>query len=239
MTAAAIAASTSSRGTAGKRIVKKASGKAKTEAKAKLKEIIRDHDDGLASGPADYTVADAVTSWLTYGLHGRDPNTVANYRTLCDKHIIPGLGARKLRELSAEDVDRWLMGKAKTLSARTVRLLHCAGDTKTKKSHRSLALPRRCVEALQEHRTQQANEREEAGAKWRLRLRGRHSPGLPQRTAGVPEDRERCRTAGEGLDASGDAAQLRLAAVRLRRPPGGHRATRRPQRDRGHRSGLP
>jgi hypothetical protein len=124
MTAAAIAASTSSRGTAGKRIVKKASGKAKTEAKAKLKEIIRDHDDGLASGPADYTIADAVTSWLTYGLHGRDPNTVANYRTLCDKHIIPGLGARKLRELSAEDVDRWLIGKAKTLSARTVRLLH-------------------------------------------------------------------------------------------------------------------
>jgi integrase len=41
------------------------------------------------------------------------------------------------------------------------------GDTKTKKSRRSLALPRRCVEALQEHRTQQANEREEAGAKWK------------------------------------------------------------------------
>ncbi|MFI6450435.1 tyrosine recombinase XerC [Streptosporangium amethystogenes] len=252
---------------AGKRIVKKASGKTKTEAKAKLKEIIRDYDDGLASGPANYTVADAVTGWLTYGLHGRDPNTVANYRTLCDKHIIPGLGARKLRELSAEDVDRWLMGKAKTLSARTVRLLHSClnravrfaqsrdkvkrnvvglcevpegkegrpskaltldqaeailkaasdtrmyayvvlslligarteelralvwsevdldgkpgtdappwiavwrsvregGDTKTRKSRRSLALPRRRVEALREHRTQQAKERETAGAKW-------------------------------------------------------------------------
>ncbi|MET8054839.1 site-specific integrase, partial [Streptosporangium sp. NPDC005286] len=252
---------------AGKRIVKKASGKTKTEAKAKLKEIIRDYDDGLASGPANYTVADAVTGWLTYGLHGRDPNTVANYRTLCDKHIIPGLGARKLRELSAEDVDRWLMGKAKTLSARTVRLLHSClnravrfaqsrdkvkrnvvglcevpegkegrpskaltldqaeailkaasdtrmyayvvlslligarteelralvwsevdldgkpgtdappwiavwrsvregGDTKTRKSRRSLALPRRCVEALREHRAQQAKERETAGAKW-------------------------------------------------------------------------
>jgi hypothetical protein len=45
---------------AGKRIVKKASGKTKTEAKAKLKEIIRDYEDGLASGPANYTVADAV-----------------------------------------------------------------------------------------------------------------------------------------------------------------------------------
>ncbi|MEV4061763.1 hypothetical protein [Nonomuraea dietziae] len=47
-----------------------------------------------------------MTSWLTYGLHGRDPNTVANYRTLCEKHVIPDLGARKLRELSAEDVDK-------------------------------------------------------------------------------------------------------------------------------------
>ncbi|WP_218001694.1 hypothetical protein [Microtetraspora malaysiensis] len=108
----------------GKRIVRKASGKTKTEAKAKLKEILRDHDDGLASGPANFTVADAVTSWLTYGLQGRDTETVANYRILSDKHIIPALGARKLRDLNAEDVDRWLMGKARTHSTRTVRLLH-------------------------------------------------------------------------------------------------------------------
>ena len=46
---------------AGKRIVKKASGKTKTEAKAKLKEIIRDYEDGLAIAPTHYTVADAVT----------------------------------------------------------------------------------------------------------------------------------------------------------------------------------
>ncbi|WP_239514240.1 tyrosine recombinase XerC [Streptosporangium sp. 'caverna'] len=41
------------------------------------------------------------------------------------------------------------------------------GDTKTRKSRRSLALPRRCVEALQQHRAQQAKERETAGAKWK------------------------------------------------------------------------
>ncbi|MFI7418432.1 tyrosine-type recombinase/integrase [Nonomuraea sp. NPDC049684] len=252
---------------AGKRIVKKASGKTKTEAKAKLKEIIRDHDDGLASGPANYTVADAVTSWLAYGLHGRSQSTVANYRFLCAKHIIPDLGARKLRELSAEDVDRWLVGKAKVLAVRTVRLLHSClnrvvkfaqardkvkrnvvglceipegkegrpsksltldqatalldaaegtrlyayvvlslligarteelraltwnevdlvgdpdkdippwiavwrsvregGDTETKRSRRSLALPKRCVEALKAHREQQRKDRKAAGDKW-------------------------------------------------------------------------
>ncbi|WP_433413227.1 site-specific integrase [Microtetraspora malaysiensis] len=251
----------------GKRIVRKASGKTKTEAKAKLKEILRDHDDGLASGPANFTVADAVTSWLTYGLQGRDTETVANYRILSDKHIIPALGARKLRDLNAEDVDRWLMGKARTHSTRTVRLLHSClnravkfaqardkvkrnvvalcdvpegkqgrpsksltldqaaailaaaehsrlyayvvlslligarteelralawsevdldgdpdngippwiavwrsvregGDTKTKKSRRSLALPKRCVEALRAHRAQQAKDRQHAGTTW-------------------------------------------------------------------------
>ncbi|MEV0971010.1 site-specific integrase [Microtetraspora glauca] len=252
---------------AGKRIVRKASGKTKTEAKAKLKEILRDQDDGLASGPANYTVADAVTNWLTYGLQGRAAETVANYRTLSEKHIIPSLGTRKLRELSAEDVDRWLISKAKAHSTRTIRLLHSClnravtfaqardkvkrnvvalcgvpegqegrtsksltleqaaeilaaaessrlyayvvlslligarteklralvwpevdldgdpsngtpawiavwrsvregGDTKTRKSRRSLALPKRCVEALRAHQAQQAKERQDAGAKW-------------------------------------------------------------------------
>ncbi|MEZ0077461.1 tyrosine recombinase XerC [Planotetraspora sp. GP83] len=208
-----------------------------------------------------------MTNWLTYGLQGRDPETVANYRILSDKHVVPALGARKLRELSAEDVDRWLIGKAKTHSTRTLRLLHSClnravkfaqardkvkrnvvalcdvpegqegrpsksltleqavavlaaaersrlyayvvlslligarteelralvwsevdldgdpnsgtppwiavwrsvregGDTKTRKSRRSLALPKRCVEALRAHQVQQAKERKDAGAKW-------------------------------------------------------------------------
>lgn len=34
--------------------------------------------------------------------------------------MIPALGARKLRELSADDVDQWLMQKAESLSTRTL-----------------------------------------------------------------------------------------------------------------------
>jgi hypothetical protein len=56
---------------AGKRIYRRGSAKTKTEAKAKLKEVIRDHDDGLTIAPPNYTVADAVNDWLTYGLAGR------------------------------------------------------------------------------------------------------------------------------------------------------------------------
>ncbi|GAA1690199.1 site-specific integrase [Fodinicola feengrottensis] len=108
----------------GTRIVKKRSARTKTAAKDKLKEIIRDYEDGLAIAPHAYSVADAVTYWLAHGLNGRSQDTVDNYRTLADKHIVPALGPRKLRELSVEDIDKWLARKAKTLSTRTLRLIH-------------------------------------------------------------------------------------------------------------------
>jgi integrase len=106
------------------RIVRRGSGKTKTEARAKLKEVLRDHEDGLAIAPPNFTVADAVNDWLTYGLNGRSKGTRDNYRMLARTHIIADLGARKLREFSATDVDKWLAAKAKTLSTRTLRLLH-------------------------------------------------------------------------------------------------------------------
>ena len=255
---------------AGKRIVRRGSGRTKTEAKNKLKEIVRDHDDGVAISPSHgYTVAQAVMDWLTYGLSGRDVSTVQTCRILAKQHVIPALGARKLRDLSAEDVDRWLAEKSRTLSTRTLRdvrsilrrsvaraqardkvkrnvVLLCStpagqvgrpskaltlgeaesllaaasgstigayivlslltgarteelraltwahvdldgdaevvppvpahimvwrsvrigGDTKTRKSRRTLALPSRCVDALREQRTRQGAARRLAGALW-------------------------------------------------------------------------
>jgi hypothetical protein len=56
---------------AGKRIVKRGSGRTKTEAKAKLKEVLRDYEDGLAIAPSGYMVANAVndsTGWPTVWL---------------------------------------------------------------------------------------------------------------------------------------------------------------------------
>lgn len=108
---------------AGKRIVRKASDKTKSGALAKLKEKMRDHEDGLPIAPHNYTVADAVRDWLQFGLLNRDQSTADKCRILANKHIIPAIGARKLRELSADDVDRWLAEKAKTLSTDTLRQL--------------------------------------------------------------------------------------------------------------------
>src|SRR3954463_666997 len=73
----------------GKRIVKRASGRTKTEAKTKLREILRDHEDGLAIPPSGYTVADAIREWLEYGLAGRDERTCLTNERLCRKHVLP------------------------------------------------------------------------------------------------------------------------------------------------------
>lgn len=109
---------------AGKRIVRKGSGKTKTEARAKLREKIRDYEDGLSGVQDGLSVADALADWLAYGLNRQSESTKDNYSVLVRTHITPDLGARKLRDLSATDVDRWLASKAEHLSTRTLRLLH-------------------------------------------------------------------------------------------------------------------
>jgi integrase len=331
---------------AGKRIVRKGSGKTKTEAKEKLKAVLRDHEDGLAIATNNFTVADAVNDWLDYGLNGRSERTIEKCRYLC-QHIISGLGARKLRDLSAADVDRWLASKAKILSTSTVQRLHeclnraviramardkvkrnvvalCGvpkgqegrpsksltleraravlkaaennalyayvvislltgarteelraltwdhvdldgqldadplmppsiqvwrsvregGDTKTKKSRRTLALPLRGVNALRRHRQLQDEARVQAGADWhpyraRVHLEGRDRAGRGERPTRIPRRREGCRAQPGGLDTARAAAQLRLTALRQRRRPGGHRRALRTRRDTGHGGRLP
>lgn len=290
----------------GKRITKRGSGKTKTEAKSKLKEVLRDYDDGLAIAPSDFTVRDAVEDWLAHGLAGRSEDTVKNCATLSKKHIIPPLGGKKLRELSAEHVDRWLASKAKSLSRSTLLKLHsflnrsvrramardkvkrnvvelCSvpagvegrpskslslaqaesvlstaegsrmsayivlslltgarteelraltwdhvdltgkpkasppvpphiavwrsvrsgGDTKTRKSRRTLALPGRCIEALQAQRSQQAAEKRKAGKEWKEHgLVFSSSVGTPLDPSHVRRDFRRAIKKAEGITAA-------------------------------------
>jgi integrase len=290
---------------AGKRIVRKASGTSKTAAQRRLKEILRDYEDGQVSAPGDHTVATAVTDWLRHGLTDRDPATITTCTILATQHIIPDLGARKLRELRAEDVDRWLAAKSRTLGTSTLQRLHsilsrvikramardhvrrnvaqlCAvpagqpgrrskaltfaqaeailraaegsrlyayivvslltgarteelraltwdhvdldgepdlsppipahlavwrsvragGDTKTRKSRRTLALPARCVTALRELRDRQDREHEKAGDRWQddvgLVFTTRY--GRPLDAACVRRDFRTAIKTAEGID---------------------------------------
>jgi integrase len=130
----------------GKRIVKRGSGRTKTEAKNKLKEVLRDHEDGLAIAPTGYTVANAVNDRLMFGLAGRDKGTIDACTSLSRNHVIPALGARKLRDLSAEDVDKWLAEKAKTLSTRTLQGVHSCLNRSVKRAMARDKVKRNVVE---------------------------------------------------------------------------------------------
>jgi hypothetical protein len=119
--------------------------------------------EGEATTSGRYTVADAVTDWLKYGLNGRDEDTLEKLRILAETHVIPGLGARELRNparpsnvLSAEDIDKWLAQKATRLSTRTLRELlsilrrsirraQAREKARALRSGRALAIARRCI----------------------------------------------------------------------------------------------
>ncbi len=67
------------------------------------------------------------------------------------------------------------------------RSVRAGGDTKTRRSRRTLALPKRCVDALHELRRRQAAERESAGPRW-------HNTGLVFTTRyGTPLSRDNLR----------------------------------------------
>jgi integrase len=107
----------------GRRITRKGSGKTKTAAKDRLKELLRDYEDGvtMAADAANYTVKDAVEDWLKYGLPGRSPATREKAAIIAHVRVIPDLGARKLQQLTTRDVDQWLERKAQTLSTSSIR----------------------------------------------------------------------------------------------------------------------
>ena len=91
--------------------------------KDKLREAQRARDVGLPVGRRNYTVRQAVESWLEHGLAGRDRSTVTNRTILARKHLLPALGSRRLTELTADDVDRWLAAESGQLSTDTLAKL--------------------------------------------------------------------------------------------------------------------
>lgn len=109
----------------GKRVVKRASSRTKTGAKEKLRSLLQDRTDGLASaGRDEYTVGQAVEDWLTYGLAKQGASTVSKLRSLSELHVMPLLGSRRLSRLTAAEVDRWLADRARVLSTSTLHSVY-------------------------------------------------------------------------------------------------------------------
>jgi hypothetical protein len=79
----------------GQRRRKKASGKNKTEVRAKLAELHDELNDGVVTNAA-YTVVQAIEDWLADGLAGRAPKTVSTQREVLEP-LIGIIGAVPLR----------------------------------------------------------------------------------------------------------------------------------------------
>ena len=93
--------------------------------------------------------------------------------------LLTGLRTEEVRALRWDHVVAWVAGQWEPVSEAGFdheqlavfvwRADRAGGDTKTPKSRRTLALPRRCVEALREHRVRQAEDRLAAGPLWQDR----------------------------------------------------------------------
>src|SRR5450631_4236660 len=85
-------------------------GSGKGAATRALKEAVRDrvvHLDSNAEITPDTRVKDLAQAWVT-SLDAQSPTTIASYRNRVLAQIIPGLGHRRVRELSVGTVDRFL-----------------------------------------------------------------------------------------------------------------------------------
>jgi integrase len=98
-------------------------GKTKTAVKERLIQVVADREAGIR--PAEsYTVAEAVRDWLAKGLKDRDASTITANRILAERHVTPLIGAKKLKELTADDVDEWLDGLTGKLATRSLAGVH-------------------------------------------------------------------------------------------------------------------
>jgi integrase len=83
------------------------------------------------------------------------------------------------------------------------RSVRRGGDTKTRKSRRTLALPKRCVDALVSHRAQQDADRRNAGRHWQEHgLVFASKLGTPLDPSHVRRDFRRAIKDVDGLDAA-------------------------------------
>jgi integrase len=97
----------------GKRRRIKVSGRTKLEAKNKLKAVRKAIDDGLPVGEPRTTMTDLFDAWLANPpAQVKSPNTLAIHKWAIAVHLKPALGARRVRDLSVDDVETVLASLA-------------------------------------------------------------------------------------------------------------------------------
>ena len=111
-------------GADGKRIRRKVSGKTKAVVQDRLKALHADLETGVRASP-NYTLRRAAEDWLKDGLNGRSAKTVKKNENVLAP-ILAAIGARRLRELTADDVHQALTAMALRYSSAAVAMGHNA-----------------------------------------------------------------------------------------------------------------
>jgi integrase len=103
----------------------KRKGRTKETVKDKLRKAVNELEVGIDTSDS-YTVENAVRDWLARGTKGMSAKTINDYKSLAESNIIPFIGAKKLKELSADNVDDWLEERSEHLTTRTLQAIHSA-----------------------------------------------------------------------------------------------------------------
>jgi hypothetical protein len=113
--------------TGGKRQRRKVSGTTKAAVANKLRKLHTDLDKGIVpkTGYSNYTVRQAAGDWLANGLQGRAAKTIKKNQNVLEP-ILAVIGARKLRDLTADDVRQALAAMASAYSSAAVIMGHLA-----------------------------------------------------------------------------------------------------------------
>jgi integrase len=101
----------------------KRKGRTKEIVKDKLKKAVAELESGIETSDS-YTVAESVRDWLARGTKGLSAKTINDYKSLAESNLIPFIGAYKLKELTADNVDDWLEDRRDHLTTRTMQAIH-------------------------------------------------------------------------------------------------------------------
>ena len=101
----------------------KRKGRTKEIVKDKLKKAVAEIEAGIETSDS-YTVENAVRDWLDRGTKGLSAKTINDYKSLAESNLIPFIGACKLKELTADNVDDWLEARRDHLTTRTLQAIH-------------------------------------------------------------------------------------------------------------------
>ena len=95
------------------------------DAQRVLNELAVEVDRGKYQGTAT-TFGQLVHQWLELAQADLSPTTTQGYRNKIDNHIIPSLGDRPVKDITARELDRLYMALTKSagLSSSTVRQIH-------------------------------------------------------------------------------------------------------------------